>query len=251
MRARCLLALGFTLVLAGVSAAAARADQFYRVSGKDSFSVGASNLRGDIAYDGIETLSIQPSAGATRYAAHVRYIRIDQGARSDARATVTAVLLPSGEQIDSSDDDPDYLAVLNQPFAVQLDAATLRALDHLRGSVPFTFPSPMTGSTLQGTLRHLGDAPVDSERAVGILFTARGPLRGSLPGRPSTALSGTITMNGTAYYDQRTALLCALDATMVVTGTIHSPDGSLQPLSVTYRRTLRKTTPTPTAEAHR
>jgi hypothetical protein len=251
MRVRCLVAFHLTLALVGVAAASARADQNYHVSGKDSFTVGASDLRGDIAYDGTETLAVQHSATASRYSARVRYIRIDQGARSEVRASFVALMLPSGEQIDADDRDPDYLAILNQPFAVQLDASTLHDLDHLQGAVPFTFPSPITNSTLAGALRHAGDALVDSDRTLGIVFSAAGPMHGPLPGRPSEILTGTIKMSGTAYYNQKTALLDALDDTMTITGTLQSAGGTSEPILITYRRTIRKTTPVALKEADR
>jgi hypothetical protein len=250
MRARWVVSLSFTLALVGV-AAPALADQSYHVSGKDSFTVGPGDLRGEIAYDGTETLSIHPSAQAERYTASVRYIRVDQGARSDVRASFVALVLPSGEQVDADDHDPDYLAILNQPFAVQLDASTLSDLDRLQGSVPFTFPSPITNSTLMGAIRHTGNALVNAERTLGILFSASGPMNGPLPDRPSETLRGTITMSGTAYYNRKTALLDALDATMTIDGTLHARDGTSQPIRITYRRTIRKTAPLPLKEAER
>jgi hypothetical protein len=250
MRARWLVSLSFTLVLVSV-AASALADQLYHVSGKDSFTVGTGDLRGDIAYDGTETLSIQHNAKAARYSAKVRYIRVDQGASSDAQASFVALVLPSGEQLDADDHDPDYLAILNQPFSVQLDASTLDDLEHLQGSVPFTFPSPITNSTLAGAIRHTGDALVNSERTLGILFSAAGPMNGPLPDRPSETLHGTITMSGTAYYNRKTALLDALDATMTITGTLQARDGTKQPILITYRRTIRKTNSLPLKEARR
>ncbi len=96
--------------------------------------------------------------------------------------------------------DPDFLTVLNQPFAVQLDAQTLRDVRKLREPSPFTFTSAMTGATLRGTLFHVTDGLIAGHPVVGIGFDASGPMRGGLPEHPEISLRGTIRMSGRAYY---------------------------------------------------
>ena len=73
--------------------------------------------------------------------------------------------MATGEALDSADHDPDYLTVLNQPFAAQLDRQTVDDLRHLKGALPFDFPSPFTGSSLHGYLQHVSGGPVERHHA--------------------------------------------------------------------------------------
>jgi hypothetical protein len=127
-----LLSCALDLALAG----AASADQAYRVSGKDTFAIGATDVKSEISYSGHESLKRRRRGQGTLFVARARYVRIDQGASSTATAGFVAEIGPTGEQHDIANDDPDYLTILNQPFAVQLDAATLRDLARLRSEVP-------------------------------------------------------------------------------------------------------------------
>lgn len=232
------LAAMLALIAPLLLAAAARADQLYHVTGKDSFQIGSRDLRGDIVYDGTQTLALTKSGKTTRYVAHVSYTKVDQGAASKASGSFVSILLPTGEQRDEANGDPDYLTILNQPFSVQLDAETLHDVARLHQAAPFSFPSPMTGAVLRGTLRHLTDATIAGERVIGIGFDARGPMKGGIPEHPEIALSGTIRMSGTAYYTEKAALLLALDATLTISGNL--ADRTLSdPVTIVYHRSIR------------
>lgn len=218
--------------------AAGAADQSYSVTGKDTFSIGAGDVHSEISYSGHESLKRRRTGSTTRFVARAKYVRIDQGASSTASAEFIAEVAPSGEQRDLSNDDPDYLTILNQPFSVQLDAATLRDLARLRSEVPFDFPSPMTGSALHGSLRRIGVGTVAGARALGVSFDAGGPMRGPLPDRPSLTMNGRIRMQGSAYYRTEDALLLVLDATLTISGNLANPDET-NPVTIVYRRRIR------------
>ena len=237
---RAVVAATFALLTAvAASAAAARADQAYAVDGHDVFRLGNGDSQSKTVYHGVQRLTVSRGAnGTTTYVARVEYDKDGDGGRQHQRASFTSTLLPSGQQKDGPASDPDYLTVLNQPFAVQLDAATMRDLAHVTRPVPFDFPSPMTAAKLRGTLRRLPDALVGGMRAMGIAFEAKGPLHGALPDRPAMALAGTITMKGTAYYDYATALLVALDATLAIDGNLDD-SARRAPVSIVYARSIR------------
>jgi hypothetical protein len=122
----------------------------------------------------------------------------------------------------------------------------MRDLARLRGSVPFNFPSPITGAPLHGQLRRAADGIINGMPVMGVAFEADGPLHGSLPDGPRLSLSGTIVMKGTAYYTYADALLLGLDATLRIAGTV---DGSSDrnPVAITYARTIRAE-PSPTTD---
>ena len=234
---RAVVAGMFALLAAAASAATARADQAYAVEGHDIFRDGNRDVRSETVYRGVQRLTITRSGRATIYSARVEYDRMSEGGRQHQRASFSSTLLPSGEQKDGLASDPDYLTVLNQPFAVQLDAPTMRDLAHVRRAVPFDFPSPMTGAMLHGTLRRLPDAMVGAVRSMGIAFEAKGPLHGALPDRPEMQLAGAITMTGTAYYAYGSALLLALDATLTIDGNLND-DAHRSPVSIVYSRSI-------------
>jgi len=220
------------------AAAIARADQAYRVDGSDTYQIGGRDVRSEIAYRGTQQLSVRQTGKARHYVVHAEYLRNDQGTHARVTASFESTILPSGEQIDGANDDPDYLTVLNQPFAVALDPATMHDLAHLTGSVPFDFPSPMTGAPLHGTLRHVGTATLNGERVLGVAFDARGRLHGTLPDHPELALAGQIRMHGTAFYTQAGALLLALDATLAISGNVVDKDRR-DPVDIVYKRTIK------------
>lgn len=217
---------------------AARADETYAVSGRDVFRIGNGEVHSETVYHGVERLAIARGRGGTTYVAQVEYDKDGDGGKQHDRASFTSTLLPSGEMRDGPAHDPDYLTILNQPFAVQLDAATMRDLQRVKRPVPFDFPSPMTGAPLRGTLRRLADMRIGTTRAMGIAFTAGGPLHGALPDRPSMALTGSIKMTGTAYYAYDTARLVALDATLAIDGSLDD-DANRSPVSIVYARSMR------------
>jgi hypothetical protein len=231
---------GTFVLLAAVAAsvAVARADEPYSVTGRDIFRVGNGEVHSETVYHGVQRLSIAHSSSGTTYAARVEYDRDGDGGKQHETASYTSTLLPSGELRDGPSRDPDYLTVLNQPFAVQLDKPTMRDLNHVKRPVPFDFPSPMTGAPLRGTLRRLPDAVVSGVRVMGIAFEAAGPLHGALPERPAMALAGTIKMKGTAYYAYETALLVSLEATLAIEGNIDD-SARRAPVSIVFSRSIR------------
>jgi hypothetical protein len=230
------------LIFVVCAAALAKADQTYSVDGSDTYQIGGNDVRSEIAYTGTQRLSVRQAGKARRYVAHAEYLRNDQGTHQRVKASFESTILPNGEQQDGANNDPDYLTVLNQPFAVQLDAGTMHDLAHLSGSVPFDFPSPMTGAPLHGTLRHVGAATLNGEAVLGVAFDASGPLDGTLPDHPNLALAGRIRMNGTAFYTEAGALLLALDATLTITGNVVG-NARRDPVDIVYRRSLKALPP--------
>lgn len=237
-----------TLVLVVLLTAIASAEQKYRVAGTDSFQIGSRDLRSEISYDGIQTLTISTRGKAKHYVAKVDYLRTDQGAKARVRGSYESTVGASGDQTEGPNRDPDYLTVLNQPFAVQLDASTIRDLSRLQAPVPFDFPSPMTGAPLHGSLKHMSDGTLGGIRVLGVAFSATGQVHGPLPDHPGMMLAGSITMNGTAYYTYDSALLLALDATLSIAGNLASSDRH-DPVTIVYKRTIRADQPTALHEA--
>ena len=227
------------LALFGALAAAAAADdQQYLVSGRDSFVIGGGDIQSEVSYKGTERLSISRRGRVSRYVAKVDYERSEQGATAPASADFVLDLLPTGAEVASADHDPDFLTVLNQPFSAKLDAKTLRDLRRLRGTAPFDFPSPFTGSVMRGHLRALGIGILGAHQVVGVRFEAAARMNGTLADRPGLSLLGTIAMAGTAYYDLDSALLVALDATVTIAGNV-SNRTSKDPVTIVYRRAIR------------
>jgi hypothetical protein len=237
-RRRAACAGSFALLVVVATTVVASADQAYAVSGKDVFQLGGRDERTQTRYQGVQQLVITRTGNAVTYAARVEYEKRGEGGAQHETATYNSTMLPSGQMQDGQTDDPDYLTILDQPFAVQLDAPTLRDLAHVKRPVPFDFPSPITGAPLRGTLRRVPDAMVGGMRAMGIAFEAAGPLHGPLPDHPALALAGRIRMRGTAYYAYDTALLIALDATLEIDGNLDA-DTQRSPVSILYQRSLR------------
>jgi hypothetical protein len=215
-----------------------RAGQAYLVAGRDSFSIGAGDIQSEVSYAGTESLRVHRHGRTTRLSAHVTYTRSDGRAVTPASGDFVADILPDGSTLDSSDRDPDYLTVLNQPFAAQLDPSTLSDLRRLRGALPFDVPSPFTGSSLHGYLQHIPAGNIGSRPSIGVRFEAEGPMKGRLPDRPGLTLSGTIAMRGVAYYDSASAILLALDTVVTITGTV-SNRSDKDPVTIVYARTIR------------
>src|SRR3981081_1287034 len=167
---RAVVAATFALLTAVAAAAvAAIADQAYSVDGRDVFKLGNGDSQSKTIYHGVQLLTVSRRAnGATTAVAAAEYDKDGDGGRQHQRASFTSTLLPSGQQKDGPASDPDYLTVLNQPFAVQLDAPTMHDLAHVKRPVPFDFPSPMTAAKLRGPLRRLPDAIVGGGRGAGM-----------------------------------------------------------------------------------
>jgi hypothetical protein len=245
--------LGLGLATALALGAPANADQSYVVSGNDRYQVGKNDLQTSITYSGTEALSITRTDGIRRFTAHASYTRSDAAGTVPAQATFVQIMAPGGELRDRTDLDPDYLTVLNQPFAIELDASTLHDLLHLRGRLPFVFPAPMIGGNLRGYLErgnvvHLGVRP-----ALAVDFDASGPMVGPLPDQDQMSIHGTMRMRGTAYYGVRgEPLLLALDETLTITGTLRDRS-TTSPVTIVYKRSIKASdaqTPQATAESH-
>ena len=186
----------------------AAADQEYAVSGDDVYRIGSSATVAKITYEGTERLSITQSVGGTkRYTALARYTRNGDDGRASVQARFVQDMTPRGSFEDEVDEDPDFLTVLNQPFAIQLDAATLRDLRTLHKKVPFEASSPLGGdAVLRGFLRPAPGGQIDGAQVVAVKFEAEGVMTGTLPTKGSTArMSGQMRMEGTAYYSSSTA----------------------------------------------
>lgn len=228
---------GLVLACMVVLTASARADERYTVEGRDRFRI-AGAPDSEIRYNGVGRLSAVRAGNATRYSTTISYERIAGGATAHLEGSFAATISAGGAQRDEVDRDPDDLTILDQPFAAQLDAATLHDLRELRSAMPFDFPSPMTGGTLHGSLRRLPDGVLNGERVLGIAFSAAGPLRGALADRSGLSIAGTISMNGRAYYAYAGAFLVALDATLAIQGDLGGP-GAPRRIAIVYRRSIR------------
>lgn len=218
----------------------ALADQVYGVAGEDTYRIGKSLEATHITYRGVEHLGIVSNDQGHRYVADVNYTRLDESGKASAHGRFVQELLRDGTFEDRDDDDPDFLTILNQPFAVQLDATTLRDLERLSGKVPFEAASPLGGSRLSGYLSSAPRGKVRGHLVVGVRFEADGPMTGTLPEHPNALLSGTMHMDGTAYYAQTGALLLALEATLTIDGKLQSGDDSV-PVRIIYHRAIRAT----------
>ncbi len=225
----------------------AYADVHYQTTGEDVYRVESTGSVSRVSYNGTQVLSVTREGKNVRFRAHARYVRDAPGSRSAGEALFVQVLLPDGSFEDHTNDDPDFLTILNQPFAVQLDAATLRELRALRGRVPFDASSPLgPDAVLHGFLRPGVSGPVNGRPTVAVRFEAQGPMMGALPGHADTALTGSMRMDGTAYYALDGALLLALDATLTIDARLQAkpPQGTV-PVRITYRRWIRAATRTP------
>jgi hypothetical protein len=218
---------------------AVAADQRYDVSGQDVYQVGVSATTSRVVYDGIQQLSIERHGKTLRYDAEASYTRLDASGKSSASARFVQELLANGAFEDRLNDDPDFLTVLNQPFAVQLDPVTMRDLRHLHASVPFDATSPLGGdAVLRGFLRPGTAGEIGGRHAIAVRFQATGPMSGAIPQAASATMSGRIRMDGIAYYSLDNAMLLALDATLTIDGTLQENSQTI-PVRITYRRYIR------------
>jgi hypothetical protein len=231
--------VGLGLAAALMFGLPANADQRYNVSGNDRYQIGQTDLQTSIAYSGTQRLSITKDGMQRRFTAQATYTRSDSAGKVPAQASFVQEMTPQGELKDRMDLDPDYLTVLNQPFAVELDTATLHDLLHLRGRVPFVFPAPMTGGTLRGYLQRGQTGRIGSRPVVAVNFDATGPMAGPLPDHGQMSISGSMRMRGTAYYALRgEPLLLALNETLTINGTLHDREQT-SPVKIQYWRSIR------------
>jgi hypothetical protein len=229
-------ALAAAVVLIG-AASSVRAS--YAVTGEDTYRIGAGVPPTHISYEGTERLMAN-GTGVRRYVADATYTRTDESGQASVRAHFVQQLGKDGNFVDLDDEDPDFLTVLNQPFAVQLDATTMHDLRGLHGHVPFQATSPLGGARLHGVLRSAPGGEIAGVPVVGVQFEASGAMTGTLPQRSDARLEGTIRMDGTAYYATGGALLLALDATLTIEGSLAS-DAASVPVRIVYHRTIRAT----------
>lgn len=237
-----ILSISLAAALAGgipaLAAPSPAPDQRYVVAGNDVYRVGSGTAATTITYAGTQRLWIRRTGKTTRFVASVRYVRSDPSGKETAQASFVQEMMPSGDLHDRTDLDPDYLTVLNQPFAIELDPTTLRDLLRLAGRVPFDFPSPITGGALHGYLQRAGIARVDAKPVIGITFDASGPMLGPLPGHPLMSIRGRMRMQGTAYYALHGALLLALSERLTIDGKISDPKDAT-PVRIVYVRTIK------------
>ena len=213
-------------------------EQKYDVSGNDSFSIGSTMPTTSIAYAGTQRLKIDDTGSARRFTAEATYSRKGEGSQATSHARFVQELSTTGDFADRSDDDPDFLTILNQPLAVQLDATTMNELRSMHGPVPFSAESPFGGATLHGLLKPQRAGRIGGHDVVGVRFEALGPMRGAMPQHPDASIDGTISMNGSAYYATQGALLLGLDATIAITGNL-TGHGDEVPVRIVYRRSIR------------
>ncbi|MDQ2865380.1 MAG: hypothetical protein M3R51_04085 [Candidatus Eremiobacteraeota bacterium] len=221
-----------------IAVSAGQSEQKYSVSGNDTFRIGTAAPATSIAYAGTQNLTIDKSGTSRRFIAEVTYVRVGNRGRTTSHARFVQELNLSGDFSDRADDDPDFLTVLNQPFAVQLDATTMRELRSMRGSIPFQAQSPFGGAMLHGTLRPVPAGRIGGHSAVGVRFSAAGPMSGVTPQHPEASIAGAIRMTGTAYYATESDLLLALDATIAINGKLTDRNDEV-PVNIVYQRTIR------------
>ncbi len=210
----------------------------YVMHGDDAYRIGADLPTTHITYEGHQHLTIAHDGTTERFVAAASYSRTDENGTAHVHARFVQEMLHDGSFEDRDDEDPDFLTILNQPFAVQLDPTTMKDLRALHAPVPFEATSPLGGARLHGYLRPAPGGKVDGTPVVGVRFAADGPMTGTLPERPDAHLDGTIRMNGTAYYATSSALLLALDATLTIDGRLAS-EGAAVPVRIVYQRTIR------------
>lgn len=231
-------AVAVVAVLLALSLACARADETYGVTGQDVYRIGTTVPQTKIAYTGSEHLSVARDNSGARFVAEAVYTRVDDSGKATVHARFVQQMAKDGSFEDRVDEDPDFLTILNQPFAIQLDATTMRDLERLHGSVPFEATSPLGGARLHGYLRSAGKGRIQNVLSTGVRFNAQGPMTGTLPQHPEDSLNGTIRMDGTAYYSQHDSMLVALDATLTIEGKLLN-DNTAVPVRIVYHRTIR------------
>ena len=231
-----------TLVAALVATArVALADRQYDVNGEDVYKIGTGSTISRVVYTGTQRLAVERQGKRARYDAQAHYSRAAADGKTSVNARFVQELSPTGSFEDRIDEDPDFLTVLNQPFAVQLDPVTLRDLRTLHGAVPFDATSPLGGdAVLRGFLRPGTRGEVNGVPAIAVRFEAEGPMSGPLPDHEQATMSGRMRMDGSAYYSLDDAMLLALDATLTITAQFHDGEQTV-PVHIVYRRYIRAT----------
>lgn len=220
-------------------AASTAPTQWYTVTGSDTYRVGKTKSTATIVYRGRERLSIVRDGKATQYSVSADYRRSGDDGVADAHARFVQRSTPKEGLRDETDEDPDFLTILNQPFAIQLDVPTLGDLRALRGPIPFDATSPLGGdAALRGFLRPGQRGKVNGLETVAVRFEAEGVMAGPLPMRTGAQMSGQVRMVGTAYYASANALLLALHVQLTIVAHLHDASGSV-PVTIVYARFIR------------
>lgn len=227
------LAAGALVALAAHGSAEFR----YRTSGDDLYRVGTAAPT-HIVYSGTQSLVVARSGSSVRFVAQADCTRDAPGSRTTETARFVQDLLSDGSFQDRVDDDPDFLTILNQPFAVRLDAATVRDLRELRAPVPFSAASPVGGGSLDGALRPGASGILDGRPVVGVQFQAEGAVHGPLPGQTAAMIEGHIHLDGTAYYDTRASMLLSLEARLTIDGALNGSHLAAVPVRIVYNRSI-------------
>lgn len=222
-------------------AAPALADVQYDTSGEDLYRIQSADTSSKVSYAGTERLTVRREGSSWRFEARARYTRDGPDGKGTQEARFVQMLRPDGTFEDRIDNDPDFLTILNQPFAVRLDAATLRDLRKLQGQVPFSATSPLGAeAVLRGFLRPATGGPIDGRPTVAVRFEADGEMTGPLPGYSQMLVSGTMRMDGTAYYALDDATLLGLTVTLTLQARLAQSRPSIAvPVKIVYRRTIR------------
>jgi hypothetical protein len=209
----------------------------YRTSGEDVYRVGSQPAT-RITYSGTQVLAVRRDGTGLSFVAQARCERTDPSGTTSERARFVQGMLADGSFEDRVDEDPDFLTILNQPFAVRLDPTTIHDLAELHAPVPFSAASPVGMGSLSGALRPGTPGIIDGRRVVGVEFRANGAVDGPLPGR-GASIEGRIRLDGTAYYDERRALLLALDARLTIDGVLSGGHVAAVPVRIVYDRTIK------------
>jgi hypothetical protein len=217
------------------------ADVLYATSGEDVYRIEPAGPSSRVSYDGTERLSVRRDGKTWIFEARARYTRSGPDGKSGSDAQFIQALTPDGSFEDRVDEDPDFLTVLNQPFAVRLDAVTLADLRALRGRVPFSATSPLGAeAVLHGFLRPGTNGPVGGRSTVAVRFEAQGVMNGPLPGETNALVSGSMRMDGTAYYALDDAMLLALNVRLTLDARLaQSKSSATVPVRIVYRRSLK------------
>lgn len=226
------------VTLAGLTAHAPALELHYRTSGDDLYRVGSAPPT-TIAYSGSQTLSVRKSGNDFIFVAQAVCTRSDPSGSTPEHARFVQALVADGSFEDRSDEDPDFLTILNQPFAVRLDRTTIRDLRELHAPVPFAAASPVGNGDLSGALRPGVSGRIEGHDVVGVEFQADGAVSGPLPGRTSATIQGKIHLDGTAYYDATEALLLGLDARLTIDGVLGGGHVTAVPVRIVYDRVIR------------
>ena len=98
----------------------------YQTAGEDVYRIETSQSLSRVRYAGTQLLRIAHEGDGLRFDAQASYVREAPDGKSSARAHFVQTLSRDGGFEDVLDEDPEFLTILNQPFAVRLDDSTYR-----------------------------------------------------------------------------------------------------------------------------